>query len=198
MKNELFLQHHGILGQKWGIRRYQNKDGTLTEAGKNKLNKQEKKIKNRFDKFNKNENENQRLLENLSILSKETIKVNNDFSKIYRDQSKYLINKISKIDQELGKELIKKYSPMLDKVFVTDFTLNELKRLKKNPEQAEGKAKKFIEQFNDQKLSNIQINNEIRRKNNLHLQQQMQMLQQQMLHQQINMQFMQLQQHNYM
>ena len=30
--NELY--HHGILGQKWGIRRYQNKDGSLTEAGK--------------------------------------------------------------------------------------------------------------------------------------------------------------------
>ena len=28
------LQHHGILGQKWGIRRYQNKDGSLTSAGK--------------------------------------------------------------------------------------------------------------------------------------------------------------------
>lgn len=28
------LYHHGILGQKWGVRRYQNKDGTYTEAGK--------------------------------------------------------------------------------------------------------------------------------------------------------------------
>ena len=29
-----FLSHHGILGQKWGVRRYQNADGTLTSAGK--------------------------------------------------------------------------------------------------------------------------------------------------------------------
>jgi hypothetical protein len=28
------LYHHGIKGQKWGIRRYQNPDGTLTPAGK--------------------------------------------------------------------------------------------------------------------------------------------------------------------
>ena len=28
------LYHHGIKGQRWGIRRYQNPDGTLTEAGK--------------------------------------------------------------------------------------------------------------------------------------------------------------------
>ena len=30
------LQHYGVLGMKWGVRRYQNKDGSLTAAGKNR------------------------------------------------------------------------------------------------------------------------------------------------------------------
>ena len=31
------LIHHGIKGMKWGVRRYQNEDGTLTPAGKKRL-----------------------------------------------------------------------------------------------------------------------------------------------------------------
>ena len=35
------LQHHGIKGQKWGVRRYQNEDGSLTNAGKKRYGTQE-------------------------------------------------------------------------------------------------------------------------------------------------------------
>lgn len=31
------LRHHGVKGMKWGVRRYRNKDGSLTPAGKKRL-----------------------------------------------------------------------------------------------------------------------------------------------------------------
>ena len=38
MKN-VWLAHHGILGQRWGIRRFQKKDGSYTSAGKKRYGK---------------------------------------------------------------------------------------------------------------------------------------------------------------
>lgn len=37
------IWHYGIKGQKWGIRRYQNSDGTLTASGKRRQKKEEKR-----------------------------------------------------------------------------------------------------------------------------------------------------------
>lgn len=45
MENEYELYHHGIKGQKWGIRRFQNKDGTWTAEGKKKKNAAKKAAK---------------------------------------------------------------------------------------------------------------------------------------------------------
>lgn len=54
--NELY--HYGVKGQKWGVRRYQNKDGSLTTAGRKRRNKfydTEKsvvnKLSNSYSKF---------------------------------------------------------------------------------------------------------------------------------------------------
>lgn len=54
-----YLVHYGILGQKWGVRRFQNEDGTLTPEGikrySNLIDKSEKsdKYKKKLEKFEK-------------------------------------------------------------------------------------------------------------------------------------------------
>lgn len=38
---QAYLAHHGVRGQRWGVRRYQNSDGTLTSKGKARLEKRD-------------------------------------------------------------------------------------------------------------------------------------------------------------
>ena len=70
---EDFISHHGILGQKWGVRRYQKSDGTLTAAGKRHIKQVEKQdakwAKKNYDKiysqaYSKSRNELNDYLEN--------------------------------------------------------------------------------------------------------------------------------------
>lgn len=37
------LYHHGVKGQRWGVRRFQNADGSLTNAGKKRVSRKQKK-----------------------------------------------------------------------------------------------------------------------------------------------------------
>ena len=76
MNNTDELRHHGIPGMKWGIRRYQNKDGSLTSAGRKRAAKLQKK----YDKLRGEYNEitGKKLTKSPTKNTKSTIKEDDD------------------------------------------------------------------------------------------------------------------------
>ena len=62
-RNDNYLAHYGILGMKWGVRRYQNPDGSLTAAGKRRRAKRENATLKKQEKKRRKE-----LVRNRSIL----------------------------------------------------------------------------------------------------------------------------------
>lgn len=52
LKHSEVLEHHGIKGQRWGVRRFQNKNGTLTSAGKRRALTYTGRTKKMFEEYN--------------------------------------------------------------------------------------------------------------------------------------------------
>lgn len=57
---ENFLAHHGIKGQKWGVRRYQNDDGTLTPEGRARYLEETERSYNESREINRDARKNQK------------------------------------------------------------------------------------------------------------------------------------------
>ena len=57
------LYHHGIKGQKWGVRRFQNPDGTLTAAGRKRITSSEFHAEQRklTERYRKEDTRNQQI-----------------------------------------------------------------------------------------------------------------------------------------
>lgn len=68
---ESYLAHHGVKGQKWGVRRYQNTDGTLTAEGKAKKARSESVKSKRSDSKNRGTLTNAQLKEKIERLQLE-------------------------------------------------------------------------------------------------------------------------------
>lgn len=66
--NETTLQHWGIKGMKWGVRRYQNKDGSLTELGRKREKEMNEKLKSAKKENETLRKENETLKKNVQAL----------------------------------------------------------------------------------------------------------------------------------
>lgn len=88
MRNDFesnYLAHHGILGMKWGIRRYQNPDGSLTSEGKLRYNQDgsKKTFKERREAIKKRKKQMKSLAKARAARNKANAakQESNDFSK---------------------------------------------------------------------------------------------------------------------
>ena len=95
------LYHHGILGQKWGLRRYQNEDGTYTEEGRLRYFSKD----NSLTKYG----------------HKEFKKINKDFKKSNKQNTKKILNEFGKKQNEIAIKAIddvKKHDPNIGAVVI--------------------------------------------------------------------------------
>lgn len=109
------LSHYGVLGMKWGIRRYQNRDGSYTSAGRSRYQVRGKKLKLALPPSEKEKAEaNKKAKEDVKNTEKivsESKKLVNEASKVRNEQ---LEKKRKKKIEELNKSN-QKASEMTDK-----------------------------------------------------------------------------------
>ena len=148
MSNE--LTHHGIKGQKWGVRRFQNKDGSLTDAGKKKISKQYEKAANKVtDDLRRNYN---------------SMRIN-AYNKAADDMNSGGIKKFNAAqERKYGKNFAKRagytedYQAAFEKRFVKHFneSLNDFYESNNHYQ----KAKKLVEKYDMAKWDDLAKNNE--------------------------------------
>ena len=125
------LKHHGIIGMKWGVRRYQNKDGTLTAAGKKRASRLESQYNDltgkKLAKSSKNTSESQGTKKKLSDMTDDELK-----SRINRLQSEKTYLDLDKQVKALQPEQIsrgKKFFKRLSNDVIVPAAVESGKRL---------------------------------------------------------------------
>lgn len=114
------LTHHGIKGQKWGVRRFQNPDGSYTEAGKQRAKKQQAESEPLSDEELAKRVRRLTMEKQYSKLSKETTPQSKlEKSKKVVDSTSDLVTQAKKLNQQLS-STPKVQKPRLDLSKMTD------------------------------------------------------------------------------
>lgn len=141
-----YLEHHGILGQKWGVRRYQNYDGSLTSAGRNRLynNQNMRNAESQhLDKWGNDENHNILYISGKSGSGKSTaaLAMANDKTNVIHLDSYFELNNTSVANRNKNK----KFNDFLKKNGFDSSSLNDRKLFKNNIKEYFKKVDKFAE-----------------------------------------------------
>lgn len=106
------LEHHGIFGMKWGIRRFQNKDGSLTPAGKRQAEK--RAAKEAKNKAKTKEQEAKKKAKTKEQEAKAAAKAEEAEKKLRSDIDKAIANvdmkQLSKLKSSMSDEDLKRFA----------------------------------------------------------------------------------------
>ena len=96
-KDDSFLMHHGIKGQKWGVRRFQNPDGSLTKAGTKRYRQERRSLRRDIRKIQRSN-----YVKTGSVDGKYASKVNKKISTAQRNDEEYqrLSRKVTQAENE--------------------------------------------------------------------------------------------------
>ena len=170
------LQHHGIIGQRWGVRRYQNYDGSLTSAGRRRIGqnyKEQLAVKKRIDKINKKPDSNRKaiklIIENKKLKDlkeEEDLLLNKKIWDIQRYAPIAKKSALSKLGGWFLKDIVappikaggqkiigKAISPIVETLTGGSKSFN--KEIKKDIKEAADKAKKTVNNMKNKNINDL-------------------------------------------
>lgn len=142
MRYESELYHFGIKGMKWGVRRYQNKDGSLTSAGKKRYSKEYKKQAEKVTRDIRNNLGRLSDEANVEVAERFNREQERKYGKNYMDRDEYVL--------EFDEAYINNYDKVFDRKLSDFIQSNENYR----------KSKELVDKYNMTAWDDIARDNE--------------------------------------